>query len=113
MKIFVPKFVKCCPRPKTEGDILRTEGKSLMIDEAIDVKTFQKKMKNVKNVKTWQKIKKTFKTLIKTLALICSTSCLKPNAVIAVQLELKKKINKFLIFHLSFFLFCCATNVGE
>ena len=31
------------------------------------------------------------------LALICSTSCLKPNAVIAVQLELKKEIKFYSI----------------
>jgi len=41
--------------------------------------------------------KKRLKTLIKTLALICSSSCLKPNAVIAVQLELMKEIKFYSI----------------
>jgi len=41
--------------------------------------------------------KKSLKTLIKTLVLICSTSCLEPNAVIAVQLELKKEIKFYSI----------------
>ena len=53
-------------------------------------KTLQKKfLKNVKNVEKRGKNKKRLKTLNKkTLAIICSTSCLMPNAVSAVYLEL-------------------------
>ena len=56
-----------------------------MVTDSIDVKNVLEKIKkNVKKRKKRGKNKKRLKTLNKTLALICSNSCLMPNAVGAV-----------------------------